>query len=98
MIEVRQTDAFAAWLAGLRDRATRATIAERLGRVAAGNLGDVKSVGGKVSELRINYGPGFRVYFTRKGAAVVILLCGGDKATQARDIKAAQALAREIHK
>lgn len=93
MIEVRQTDEFSAWLGDLRDVNAKARILVRLRRLAAGNAGDVKPVGGGVSELRIDYGPGYRVYFTQRGAVIVIVLCGGDKRTQARDIVRARELA-----
>jgi putative addiction module killer protein len=93
MIEVRQTAVFAKWLAGLKDHNAKARIAVRIDRLALGNPGDVKAVGGGVSEMRIDYGPGYRVYFARRGDIVVLLLCGGDKRTQGRDIMAAQALA-----
>lgn len=95
MIEVRQTEAFAEWFRRLRDQQARARIIARLDRVALGNLGDHKSVGQGVFEFRIDYGPGYRVYFARRGNALVILLCGGDKGAQDRDIRKAQALARE---
>lgn len=91
------TTRFTAWIKGLKDRRAAAKVAARIVRVEAGNFGDAKSVGGKVSELRIAYGPGYRVYFTIKGDAIVILLVGGDKATQARDITTAQEMAAEIH-
>lgn len=93
MIEVRQTDEFAAWLGDLRDANAKARILVRLRRLAAGNAGDVKPVGGGVSELRIDYGPGYRVYFTQRGAVIVIVLCAGDKRTQARDIVRAREMA-----
>ena len=96
MLEVRRTDAFIEWLARLRDVQARARIAKRIDRIAQGNLGDAKSVGGGVSELRFAFGPGYRVYFTVRGKVVVILLCGGDKGSQARDIERATAMAREI--
>ena len=96
MIEVRQTDAFAAWFANLRNREARARITVRIRRLSLGNLGDVKPVGSGVSEMRIDYGPGYRVYFIRRGDTVVVLLCGGDKRTQDRDIARARELAREI--
>jgi putative addiction module killer protein len=95
LIEVRQTDVFAAWFAGLRDHQARARITARIRRLSLGNPGDVKSVGGRVSEMRIDHGPGYRVYFTRRGEVVVILLCGGDKRTQDRDIARAIELARD---
>ena len=96
MIEVRQTDAFAAWFEGLRDRQARARIVARIRRLSLGNPGDVKPVGSGVSEMRIDYGPGYRVYFTQRGEVVVILLCGGDKRTQDRDIAHAIAMVREL--
>lgn len=95
-MEVRQTDVFADWFAGLRDREARARITVRIRRLSLGNPGDVKPVGGGVSEMRIDYGPGYRVYFARRGEMVVILLCGGDKRTQDRDIAEAIALARSV--
>ena len=96
MIEVRSTVEFSKWLADLRDVTAGYHINRRVTRLAGGNFGDSKTVGGNVSELRINYGPGYRVYFTRRGQTLVILLCGGDKATQARDIKRAHALVAEL--
>jgi putative addiction module killer protein len=96
MIEVRQTEEFSKWLHGLRDDRARARIAERLLRVQAGNFGDVKPVGDSVSELRIDYGPGYRVYFVRRGPVVIVLLCGGDKRTQTADIKRAKRMVREL--
>jgi putative addiction module killer protein len=96
LIEVRQTDIFAAWFAGLRDRRARARITARIRRLSLGNPGDVKPAGSGVSEMRIDYGPGYCVYFIRRGDVVVILLCGGDKRTQDRDIARALALAREL--
>jgi putative addiction module killer protein len=95
MIEVRRTADFDTWLRDLRDRAARARILVRIDRLALGNAGDVKPVGEGVSELRIAYGPGYRVYFVRHGAIVVVLLCGGDKSSQSRDIARAIALAKE---
>jgi putative addiction module killer protein len=96
VIEVQQTATFRAWLFELRDSRTRARIAERIRRVGLGNLGDVKPVGGGVSELRIDYGPGYRLYFTSRGGAVIVLLCGGDKSSQTQDIARAKALAEEV--
>ena len=96
MNEVRKTDNYARWLDGLRDIHARARILARVERLAAGNPGDVKPVGEGVSELRIDYGPGYRVYFTTRGRTVIILLAGGDKRTQATDIKRALRLARNL--
>ncbi len=96
MSEVRQTERFAAWIGALRDVRAKARIAARLLRLGQGLLGDVKPVGEGVSELRIDYGPGYRVYFVRRGEVLVILLCGGDKASPNRDIVDAKALAREV--
>ncbi len=96
MIEIRKTDVYAKWLDGLRDIRARARILVRVERLAAGNPGNVKPVGGGVSELRIDYGPGYRVYFTQHGQEVVILLAGGDKRTQAKDIKTALRLAQNL--
>jgi putative addiction module killer protein len=96
MIEVRQTAEFSEWLRKLKDRRARAKIAARIDRLAFGNPGDAEPVGEGVSELRIHYGPGYRVYFVRRGAVLVILLCGGDKGTQDRDIRRAKELAREL--
>ena len=93
MIEIRQTERFEAWLARLADRRARSRILVRIDRLALGNPGDVKPVGQGVSELRIDYGPGYRLYFFRRGEKLVILLVGGDKRTQARDINDAIALA-----
>ena len=81
-IEIRQTDVFADWFAGLRDRNARARVTVRIRRLSLGNPGDVRPVGEGVSEMRIDYGPGYRVYFIRRGDAIVLLLCGGDKRTQ----------------
>ena len=89
MVEMRKTEAFAKWLDGLDDIHARARILLRIERLAAGNPGDVKPVGEGVSELRIDYGPGYRVYYKEKGRSVVILLAGGDKRTQSRNIKTA---------
>ena len=96
MIEIRKTEKYVQWLDGLRDINARARIQIRVERLAAGNAGDVKSVGEGVSELRINYGPGYRVYFTKHGRELVILLAGGDKSTQAIDIKTALRLAHNL--
>lgn len=96
MIEVRQTPAYAEWFARLRDLRAKARIDMRIRRVSLGNFGDAKPVGEGVSELRVDYGPGYRVYFARRGEALVILLCGGDKATQGRDIERAKAMVKEL--
>lgn len=96
MIEVRQTDEFSAWIEALRDANARARIVNRMRRLAAGNPGDVKPVGSGVSEMRIDYGPGYRVYLVQRGDVLVILLCGGDKRTQEKDIAKAKALAEDL--
>lgn len=96
MIEIRQTEIYARWFSGLRDRRARARIDVRIRRLSLGNLGDVRSVGEGVCELRIDYGPGYRVYFVQGGQALVILLAGGDKGTQERDIRTALDLARGL--
>ena len=96
MIEIRQTDVFAAWFNKLRDQQARARILARIRRLSLGNPGDVKPVGEGVSELRIDHGPGYRVYFVQRGPVLAILLAGGDKRTQARDIKTALELARTL--
>ena len=96
MIEIRKTGAYVKWLDSLHDIQARARILVRIERLAAGNPGDVRPVGKGVSELRIDYGPGYRVYFTKHGKEVVILLAGGDKRTQAKDIKTALNLAQNL--
>lgn len=96
MIEIRQTENYAQWFASLRDRQARARIDVRIRRLSLGNLGDVKPVGGGVSELRIDYGPGYRIYFTQRGQQLIILLVGGDKRTQTQDIQTAIALVRTL--
>ena len=96
MVEIRKTETFAKWLDGLDDIRARARILVRIERLAAGNLGDVKPVGEGVSELRIDYGPGYRVYYKKQGRSVVILLAGGNKRTQSRNIKTALRLARNL--
>src|SRR3974390_41186 len=96
MIEVRKTGLFAQWLDGVRDLQAGARVQARIERLAQGNPGDVRPVGEGVSELRINYGPGYRVYFKQRGREVVILLAGGDKRTQAKDIRTALRLARNL--
>jgi putative addiction module killer protein len=94
--EIRKTEVFARWLDGLRDIRARARVQVRVERLAGGNAGDVKPVGEGVSELRIDYGPGYRVYFTKRGHKVVILLAGGDKNSQGADVKTALRLARDL--
>lgn len=96
VIEIRETEIYAKWFAGLRDRQARARIDVRIRRLSLGNPGDVRPVGEGVSELRIDYGPGYRVYFVQWGSTVVILLAGGDKRTQDQDIRTALNLARSL--
>ncbi len=96
MIEIRQTVVFADWLDGLRDAIAVKRIKQRLARVQIGLFGDAKSVGDGVSELRVDHGPGYRVYFARRGDVVVILLCGGDKGSQKRDIARAKDINKEV--
>ncbi len=93
MVELIRSSLFDGWLTGLRDRRAKVRIAARLDRLAMGNPGDVKPVGGGISELRINYRPGYRVYYMTRGKVLIVLLCGGEKSTQAADIKQAKALA-----
>jgi len=95
MVELIKTSTFDAWLRALRDRRAVTRIAARIDRLASGNPGDVKPIGGGLSEMRIDHGPGYRVYFMQRGSIVIVLLCGGDKATQQRDIEQAKALATE---
>ncbi|MBK8286397.1 MAG: type II toxin-antitoxin system RelE/ParE family toxin [Ahniella sp.] len=96
MFTVLTTEAYRAWFAQLRDRVASIRITAKLKRVEQGNLGDAKPVGNGVSELRVDHGPGYRLYFTRRGLEVIILLCGGDKSTQARDIETAHELAARL--
>jgi len=96
MPNVETTETFDAWLTALRDRRGRTAIAQRVARLAAGNPGDIKPVGDRVSELRIDVGPGYRLYFTRRGGQLIVLLCGGDKSSQSRDIARAKALERDL--
>jgi putative addiction module killer protein len=96
MFDVRQTEVFLKWRHKLRDDKARAAIATRISRLAEGAVGDVKSVGDGVMEMRIHYGPGYRIYFVRRGDEIVILLCGGDKSSQSRDIETAKKLAEEV--
>ena len=94
MIEIIKTDIFDRWLHDLRDARARARVETRIRRLSLGNPGDVKPVGEGVSELRIDYGPGYRVYFMQRGPVLIVLLCGGDKGSQDRDIALAKNIAR----
>ena len=94
--EVRQTDEYARWFAGLRDRRAKTRIDLRIRRLALGNPGDVRNIGGRVSEVRIDYGPGYRIYFVRKGQSMIVLVGGGDTGSQARDIEKARRTARAL--
>jgi len=96
MIEIRQTDVFERWFAALKDVNARARINIRIRRLTLGNFGDVRPIGSGLSELRIDYGPGYRVYFAKRGEFLVILLAGGDKRTQERDIRRANQLAEDL--
>ena len=96
MIKVRETQYFKEWIRSLNDKVSQSIINARIRRLSGGNFGDTKAVGENVSELRIEYGPGFRVYFTRYDQEIIILLCGGNKSTQAADIRTAQQLARNL--
>jgi putative addiction module killer protein len=96
MLEIRQTEHYAAWYLGLRDRMAKARINVRIRRMSLGNFGDVKPVGQGVSELRIDHGPGYRVYFVQRGQIVIVLLVGGDKRTQSQDIEKALELAKLV--
>jgi putative addiction module killer protein len=96
MAEIRQTEQFAGWIRGLADRKARAKVLVRIDRLANGNPGDVAPIGEGVSELRIDYGPGYRVYFKSHGATLILLLAGGDKSSQSKDIKMAKALAANL--
>ncbi|MDA9475739.1 addiction module antitoxin RelB [Bradyrhizobium sp. CCBAU 65884] len=93
MVELKQTETFRKWRSRLKDERAKARIASRLDRLALGHAGDVEPVGDGISELRIHYGPGYRIYFQKRGSLIIVLLCGGDKSTQAKDIKAAKRLA-----
>ena len=96
MVEVRQTEEFSGWLHRLRDAHAVARIVGRIRRMELGNPGDIKGVGHRILEMRIDYGPGYRIYYVHRGAQIVILLCGGDKRTQSKDIKRAQKLAETL--
>jgi putative addiction module killer protein len=95
MIELKQTETFRKWRTKVKDDRARAMIASRLDRLAFGNAGDVKPAGQSVSELRVDYGPGYRIYFPMRGKTIIVLLCGGDKRTQKQDIETAKRLAVE---
>ena len=96
MIEIKQTETYFKWEHKLKDQRAKAAIAARVFRLANGLLGDVSPVGQGISELRIHYGPGYRIYFKQNGNEIVILLCGGDKSTQSKDIGIAKKLAKEL--
>ncbi len=96
MIQVRQTPEFAEWLSELADKVAQKRIAERIARLEIGLFGDAKPVGGRILELRVDYGPGYRIYLTRRGPVVVILLCGGTKGSQRRDIGRARKIAERF--
>jgi putative addiction module killer protein len=96
MREVQKTEEFDEWLTNLADQKAKAKIASRIERLGFGNPGDVKPVGEGVSEMRVPYGPGYRIYFKQSGKTVVLLLCGGDKSTQGKDIKRAKEIAAEL--
>jgi putative addiction module killer protein len=96
MLAIRETEEFSAWMSRLRDARAKAKIAARIDRLAQGNPGDVEPVGAGVSEMRIHYGPGYRVYYATRGKQIVVLLCGGDKSTQTRDIKLAIKLEADL--
>jgi putative addiction module killer protein len=94
MITVRETENFKNWIRNMKDKIAQSIIAARIRRISVGNFGDSKPVGEGISELRIDYGPGFRVYFTQRGREIVLLLCGGNKSTQSRDIETAKRIAK----
>lgn len=96
MYEVRQTVRFADWFKRLADIRAKAQIVRRIERAEAGNLGDVKSLGDQVFEMRVHHGPGYRLYFARQGDRLILLLCGGDKGSQRRDIEQAKTMARDM--
>ncbi len=96
MFTVRLTSEFEAWLDGLQDKKAQVRIAARLRLAEAGNLGDWKSIAGAISEMRVNFGPGYRLYFTRRGRILIVILNGGDKSTQTKDIKRAQQILKEL--
>lgn len=96
MIQIQQTETYAKWFAGVLDRVTRARIDIRIRRLSLGNAGDTKPVGEGVSELRVDHGPGYRIYFIQRSEVVIVLLAGGDKSTQDKDIRNAKALANDL--
>lgn len=96
MVEIRKTDEYTKWIDGLRDLQARARIQARVERLRCGNPGDVEPVGSGVSEMRIDYGPGYRVYFIKRGEVLIVLLAGGDKRTQSKDIKTALKLTEKL--
>ena len=96
MLELKQTETFRKWRMTLRDERAKGLIASRLDRLIYGHAGDAAPVGEGISELRIHYGPGYRIYFRKQGAVVILLLCGGDKSSQAKDIKLAKRLSKEL--
>ena len=96
MLEIRETPAYAAWFSALRDRTAKARIDIRIRRLSFGNSGDIRPIGEGLSELRIHYGPGYRIYLTKRGDTYVILLAGGDKSSQAQDIRLAKDLAQNL--
>ena len=98
MLQIRKTDVYAEWIDNLRDLQGRARILVRVERLASGNPGDVKAISGGVSELRVHFGPGYRVYFTQRGHDIVILLAGGDKSSQSTDIQTALQLVKNLEK
>ncbi len=96
MLQVRLTSEFEAWLDGLKDRKAQVRIAARLRQAEAGNLGDWKAIGGRLAEMRVDFGPGYRLYFTRRANVVIVVLAGGDKSSQERDIRRAQRILEEL--
>jgi putative addiction module killer protein len=96
MIQIQQTETYVKWFAGVRDRVARARIDIRTRRLSLGNAGDAQPVGEGVSELRVDHGPGYRIYFIQRGEVVIVLLAGGDKSTQDKDIRNAKALANDL--
>ena len=96
MIDIKQTETFRKWRLQLKDTRALGMIASRLDRLSFGHMGDVDAVGDGISEMRIHYGPGYRIYFQRRGNTIIVLLCGGDKSTQAKDIRTAKRLANDL--